>query len=149
MSVATSYMRGRPVLTTLSLCCLGGVNPSCMGAKTGHTMEKDVSCLFHYFSVDLPLLVPGNLVLGGWAAIPHGKLGIGAKTPSMQPLAYFGIRQGKLANTHSPTEPRTNPLPRPPTHPLKHSTSPCTMPLTSLSLWLCGALYRHSLRHPR
>ena len=50
-----------------------------MGAKTGHNMEKDVSCLFHYFSVDLPLLVPGNLVLGGWAAIPHGKLGIGAR----------------------------------------------------------------------
>ena len=90
-------MRERPVVTTLSLVCAGNVGPTCMGAKTGHNMEKDVSCLFHYFSVDLPLLVPGNLVLGGWAAIPHGKLGVGPKAPSMAPLVYFSRTPEELA----------------------------------------------------
>ena len=59
-----------------------------MAAKTGHSMEKEVSTLFHYFSPNsaLILMVPGNLILGGWPGIPHGKLGAGAKCASLKAI---------------------------------------------------------------
>jgi hypothetical protein len=51
-------------------------------------MEKEVSTLFHYFSPNssIVLMVPGNLILGGWPGIPHGKLGAGAKCASLNAI---------------------------------------------------------------
>jgi len=59
-------------------------------------MEKEVSTMFHYFSIDLPLLVPGSLVLDGWPGIPHGKLGLGAQPPSLDPVRKLGIPADRL-----------------------------------------------------
>ena len=88
-----AWVRARVHVTALSPnapCgdCAGNSQAQCMAAKTGHAMEKEVSTLFHYFSPNssLILMVPGNLILGGWPGIPHGKLGAGAKCASLKPI---------------------------------------------------------------
>ena len=88
-----AWVRARVHVTALSPnapCgdCAGNSQAQCMAAKTGHAMEKEVSTLFHYFSPNssLILMVPGNLILGGWPGIPHGKLGAGAKYASLKPI---------------------------------------------------------------
>ncbi len=75
---------------------VANLEPTCIAAKTGHKMEKEVSTMFHYFSIDMPLLVPGSLVLDGWPGIPHGKLGLGAKPPSLKPVLELGIPTDSL-----------------------------------------------------
>ena len=88
-----AWVRARVHVTALSpnapCCgCTENSQAQCMAAKTGHAMEKEVSTLFHYFSPNssLILMVPGNLILGGWPGIPHGKLGAGAKCASLEPI---------------------------------------------------------------
>ena len=88
-----AWVRARVHVTALSpnapCCgCTENSQAQCMAAKTGHAMEKEVSTLFHYFSPNssLILMVPGNLILGGWPGIPHGKLGAGAKCASLNTI---------------------------------------------------------------
>jgi hypothetical protein len=65
-----------------------GVIAEFIAAVSGHDLEN-LSCLFHYINVTLPLLVPGLLVLCGFKPPKHG-LGPGAVPASFDAVFAIG-----------------------------------------------------------